>query len=157
MKRPQKLAVMLVPTPPYEICGLTVQILAAVAEDEARRISERTKAALARAKARGTELGANGKVLAKRNRREALEHARILAPIIDEIRQTGITTIRGIAAELNINTKLADIGIAAACSGSCGGTPKCVTMGHDRTFKSAQPAPSQNERKVILTPRHSHK
>ena len=119
-----------------------------------------TKAALARAKERGTELGRNGKVLAKRNRREALEHARILAPIIDEIRQTGITTIRGIAAELNernINTKLADIGIAAACSGSCGGTPKCVTMGHDRTFKSAQPAPSQNERKVILTPRHSHK
>ena len=80
---------------------LTVQILAAVAEDEARRISERTKAALARAKARGTELGANGKVLAKRNRQEALEHARILAPIIDEIRKTGITTTRGIAAELN--------------------------------------------------------
>ena len=25
MKRPQKLAVMLVPTPPYEICGLTLR------------------------------------------------------------------------------------------------------------------------------------
>ena len=27
MKRPQKLAVMLVPTPPYEICGLGIEMI----------------------------------------------------------------------------------------------------------------------------------
>lgn len=80
---------------------LTVQILAAVAEDEARRISERTKAALAAAKERGVKLGANGARLAQDNRKKAEARAQSLAPIIAEIREAGISTVRGIADELN--------------------------------------------------------
>ncbi len=80
---------------------LTVQILAAVAEEEARAISARTKAALASAKARGVVLGKNGAKLGKINRKRAMKTAQGLKHVIQELRVAGVTTVREIAHALN--------------------------------------------------------
>jgi DNA invertase Pin-like site-specific DNA recombinase len=55
-----------------------LHIFAALAQEERRLISERTKAALAEAKRRGKILGANGWNLAAKNRRAADEFAALL-------------------------------------------------------------------------------
>lgn len=88
-----------------------LHIMAAVAEQEGRAISERTKAALAAAKARGVKLGwsiperASEQRQAARkgaavNRARALAHAENVLPVIEQIR-AGAASLRQIAAELN--------------------------------------------------------
>jgi len=84
-----------------------LHIYAAMAEEEGRAISARTKAALAAAKARGVKLGnpknfvgAQAKGLAASKRRAQAFAATVL-PSIREIGAEGITTLAGIAAELN--------------------------------------------------------
>jgi DNA invertase Pin-like site-specific DNA recombinase len=85
---------------------LTIHILAAVAEHEREMISERTKAALAAAKARGQRLG-NPRLAeaAKLGREVAKANARRFAanvlPIIEEIERAGVTSHNAIAAKLN--------------------------------------------------------
>ncbi|HEY1363699.1 MAG TPA: recombinase family protein, partial [Xanthobacteraceae bacterium] len=85
---------------------LTVHILAAVAQHEREMISERTKAALKAAKARGTKLGnPNLPKAAKRGVAAIKANARRFAanvlPIIEEIERSGISSHNAIAAKLN--------------------------------------------------------
>lgn len=90
---------------------LTLHILAAVAEHEREMISNRTKAALAAAKARGVKLGHNnlhpaisakGRAASIAVRRQAAdEFAARVYPIIAAFRQNG-RSLRGIAADLNV-------------------------------------------------------
>lgn len=88
---------------------LTLHILAAVAEDEAHRISERTKAALAAAIARGTKLGGDrgyrpsGKPIAALSalKKNADTFAKSLQPTISELQNTGIVSFNELAKELN--------------------------------------------------------
>jgi DNA invertase Pin-like site-specific DNA recombinase len=109
---------------------LNVGIKAIIAEDEADKASVRTKAALAVARARGAQLGgqrgnwqvekvaADGHAASLEARRaKAAKHRTDLMPVIDDIRQSGITTLLGIAAELNereVKTPRGDGGLRSA-------------------------------------------
>jgi DNA invertase Pin-like site-specific DNA recombinase len=84
---------------------LTIHILAAVAQHEREAISERTKAALAAAKARGKKLG--GPRLANARKRSlavrsaaADAFAANVRPIIEQIQASGVSSLRGVAKAL---------------------------------------------------------
>lgn len=91
----------------------TVGILAVVAQHEREMISQRTKAALAAAKARGVKLGnPNGAEALRRAgkgnmaavskiKAKAASHAEEIRDVVVDIQQAGITSVRGIAQELN--------------------------------------------------------
>ena len=78
-----------------------LHVYAAMAEEEGRRISERTKAALATAKERGVELGKNGKVLAKRNNSEAVDFAISIIKQFPELEISAQMTLSQISQKLN--------------------------------------------------------
>ena len=90
---------------------LTAHLLAAMAQHERKMISERTKAALAAAKRRGTKLGNpnSARALKGQGNDRAIQMIKInakrfveeRAPIIADIRAGSITSLKGIARELN--------------------------------------------------------
>jgi DNA invertase Pin-like site-specific DNA recombinase len=79
----------------------TIHILAAVAEEQRRTISENTKLALQAAKKRGVLLGRNGIALALKNREAAYAFAKKIHPVIIKLNADGIRSTRKIACELN--------------------------------------------------------
>ena len=79
----------------------TLHLYAALGQEERRLISERTKNALAAAKARGTRLGTYGKTLARRNQDAANAYSEQLRPQITAIVLTGATTLAQITNALN--------------------------------------------------------
>lgn len=97
---------------------LILSVMGSLAEFEARRISERTKDALAAAKARGQKLGSpsprrGAVVAAKAKRAIACAHAREVFPRIEILRtKCGVTSLRGIAEALTT------IGVRTASGGT---------------------------------------
>ena len=108
---------------------LTLHILAAVAEHEREMIAERTKAALAAAKARGTVLGAHGAQLAAQNKADALARLVPLADRLQAMQASGLS-VRLIATKLNLE------GVA-----SPGGAQWHVASVH-RALKRLAPTPA---------------
>src|SRR5262245_29944724 len=88
-----------VSTPNFRASHGEVGFLTYVAELEAGLISERTKAALKAAKAKGVKLGRHGaEVLAPQYREEARQRAEQLRPVITELKGLSLAKIAG---ELN--------------------------------------------------------
>lgn len=93
--------------------NLTIGIMALIAQQEREATSTRTKEALAAAKARGTKLGnPNGAQALRRASKgntaaiatitaNADAHAHDIATVIEAIRKDGITSLNGIAGQLN--------------------------------------------------------
>ncbi len=90
----------------------TVHIMAAVAEQEADMIAERTRKALATARARGTQLGrrddaialhakAGNRASAEVRSETAHKRANDLLPVIAKAKESGARTLREIADKLN--------------------------------------------------------
>lgn len=94
---------------------LTVHIMAAVAQAERKAISKRTSEALQAARGRGQRLGnPNGAAALRRAHKgntasvnaikaAATDRAEQLRPIIEDLRLRGITSLAGLAAELNFS------------------------------------------------------
>lgn len=91
-----------------------LHIRAALSQEERRLISERTRQALAAAKARGVQLGgyrgrelsgeerkAGARASAQARSRRAAAHVASVLPLIAELRDSGVSSLSGLARALN--------------------------------------------------------
>lgn len=78
-----------------------LHVQAAFAEEEARRISVRTREALAAAKRRGVDVGATGRLLAEKHRKEAFKKAEGFRTHFLALRQAGCRTTASFRDGLN--------------------------------------------------------
>ena len=112
---------------------LTIHIMAAFAEHEARRISERTRDALAAAKVRGVVLGATGPANLKRHTQERQDAASAfnarLMPVLNGFISQGLSR-RAMVIQLN------DLGVKAPRGGawSLGQVQRVVSAGFSTTL-----------------------
>lgn len=110
---------------------LTIRIMAAFAEHEARRISERTRDALAAAKARGVVLGATGPANLERHTQQRQDAACAfkarLMPLLTGFTSQGLSR-RAIVLQLN------DLGVKAPRGGtwSLGQVQRVIIRAEDR-------------------------
>jgi DNA invertase Pin-like site-specific DNA recombinase len=101
------------PEVPASMSPFMVGVIGSINEKERLDISERTKAALAAAKRRGVKLGGHPERISRADARKgaarsaavrsgkADEFAAAFAPRIHELRASGVTSLRAIAAALN--------------------------------------------------------
>ena len=82
--------------------ALQLHVVAAFGQYESKQTSQRTKDALAAAKARGVVLGKAGKQRAIENKQRADDFAKSMEPILNEMMGNGIETYRGMCHELNL-------------------------------------------------------
>ncbi len=80
-----------------------LHVMAAVAQHEARAITERTKVALSAAKRRGVRLGfARDASIPHLNRERARQRAEALRPAIEGLQARGITSLRALGRKLGL-------------------------------------------------------
>jgi len=105
-----------------------LHIYAALAEKERRMISERTRVALAARKRQGVQLGNRTNLAAAqvagaaRTAEAARRFAENVAPVIHQVRASGVVSLRGIAAVLNAR------GVRAARGGQWAATQVSAVM-----------------------------